>query len=292
MVNHQLHERRWRKQLSAQIDTSESVTLDLVYHVAHILKEALKCTAPSEDNNLDSSCSKENDIICISVSCTPEKTSQLPESSDNLESHFLSCSNKAVVEADDISECTSDVESTDPSVEEDNSLLIVVLGKLLEHIAESTRTSAYEVDFNQMVTRLTKRTRGKLSLPLPKTFKKIHIPIYKKLCQEFGSAKLVQAAMVSSDGTFEDALVKIFNSPPQISTRRATSWVTKVKRFFRMRTAKVSAVLEMSDESRDAAVSPPVSRNQNSPSVSIFSTIGRFLRKNFFCCISDGSADP
>ncbi|XP_071319933.1 uncharacterized protein [Trachinotus anak] len=184
---------------------------------------------------------------------------------------------------------------------QDRTFLAVFLGKLVEHIASSTKTSIFDVDFDRMLTRLKERTRGKLCSTLPQTVGKIHISVYKNLCLEFGSAKLLQAAMASGDGTFEDAVMKTLKMKLLKSTEKTSSFGKKVKKFFSRRDTKVSPSCEVSNASvsrhevidQDDGSGPlPPSNKQTRPAiVRMFCTVARFLRKPFACCTSEASQE-
>lgn len=88
---------------------------------------------------------------------------------------------------------------------------------------------------------------GELNSCLPHTDGNIHIPVCKELSREFGSAKLVQAAMVSAEETFVEAVVKILKAQLQKTTRDKASFVKKVRRFSCKRPKKMQLRLSKCD---------------------------------------------
>ncbi|XP_030577783.1 uncharacterized protein LOC115774572 [Archocentrus centrarchus] len=83
------------------------------------------------------------------------------------------------------------------------TFVTVVLAKLVEHIAANTRSSILNVDLDQLVYGVTRRTMGMLTFALPQRVHSLHISIYKKLCQIFGSKYVLQALMEAGDEEFE-----------------------------------------------------------------------------------------
>lgn len=159
------------------------------------------------------------------------------------------------------------------------AFLAAFLKKLTDHITESTDTSRLDVDLDTMLSRLRERAEGELRCTLPETVGNIHIPVYKKLCRQFGSAKLLQAAMMSTEGTFEEAVAKTLKAQLQKSTRERVSLLKTVRRFFHRRTSKVAP----SSSRKNTDTQPAI--------IKMFSSVARTMRKMFTCCISSGSKD-
>ncbi|XP_071348821.1 uncharacterized protein [Trachinotus anak] len=317
----------------------DSPTVEMVFLIATMLQSITGMPELPEDQGcVDSNCScccpeevtevqdfNEGDTIAELVSCSPETNVELTQSSDDQRpsSFPQDCCPVEFLEVQDFSyddaideavsflseRQSADVpahQSTKPSAssveelaQQDKTFLAVFLGKLVEHIADSTKTSIFDVDFDGMLTRLRERTRGKLCSTLPQTVGRIHISVYRKLCLEFGSAKLLQAAMASGDGAFEDAVLKTLKMKLLKSTEETSSFVKKVKRFFGRRHVKVSPASEVQNASvshhevldqDNGSTPPPPSDKQTRPAiVRMFSTVARFLRKPFASCISEAS---
>ncbi|XP_071320964.1 uncharacterized protein [Trachinotus anak] len=319
----------------------DSPTAKMVFLIANMLQSAAGMPESPEDQGcVDSNCScccsdevtevqdfNEENAIAELVSCTTETNIELTQSSDNQQPSSVpqGCRPVELLEVQDFSDedaideavtfisqrQNTDVpanQSAKPSArseeempQQEKTFLTAFLGKLVEHIASSTKTSIFDVDFDGMLTRLRERTRGKLCSTLPQTVGKIHISVYRNLCLEFGSAKLLQAAMASGDGTFEDAVMKTLKMKLLKSTEKTSSFGKKVKRFFSRRDTKVSPACEVSNASvsrhevidQDGGSGPlPPSHKQTRPAiVRMFSTVARFLRKPFACCTSEASQE-
>lgn len=79
----------------------------------------------------------------------------------------------------------------------DETFLAGFLGKLLDHITHSTETSALDLDFDGILKNL--RTVEETSFNLSQTVRNLNRAIFEKLWREFGSTKLLQAAIMSED---------------------------------------------------------------------------------------------
>lgn len=180
-------------------------------------------------------------------------------------------------EVTDVEEFWLEDSETVRTEEKLSAFLAAFLKKLIDHITDSTNTSRFDVDFDRMLSRLREWAVEELSCTLPETIGNIHIPVYKDLCRQFGSAKL-QAAMMSTEGTFEEAVVKILKAQLQKSTREKVGFLKTVRRFFSCR--------------RTSKVAPSPSRKKKRPGIIKKSSfVARTLRKMFTCCISNGSKD-
>ncbi|XP_056226111.1 uncharacterized protein LOC130165151 [Seriola aureovittata] len=219
----------------------------------------------------------------------------------NCEGHYPG----KVTDVEDLSDDDASVESlsvtperqskdlSDEFPQRDKTFLIVFLGKLVEHTADSTRTSIYDVDIDGILTGLRDRTGGKLHFTLPKKVGKTHIPVYRKLCREFGSARRLQAAMASNDVTFQDTLVKILKAQLQKSSGETSSFMERGRRFFHRRTTRVTPFYEGSDKPAshlEVIDSPPPNTRKRPAIIRMFSFMAKTLRKPFTSCIK-GSQD-
>ncbi|XP_044044098.1 uncharacterized protein LOC122872228 [Siniperca chuatsi] len=299
-VNHSLAVIRsvssWQSEEPAESETSnESHTDDMVYYIIHILK----CLINKDEHE------SPEDIECLgsdfSEGSIPDEVTDVEEFSAGDDEMICSVSE---AQSSDLSGCQS-VECPASSAEElpqrEKTFLTVFLGKLLDHIAHSTKTSVVDVDFDKMLECLWERTGREISAALSQNVGNIHIPIYKELCREFGCAKLLQAAMLSSDVTFEEAVARTLKAHLQKSSRKASSFVTKVGRFFSRKTRKVAPVCEINTSASHSEVinlektlengstPPPQRKQKRSAIMRMFSTAARILRKPFTSCISDGS---
>ncbi|GLD46710.1 uncharacterized protein AKAME5_000101700 [Lates japonicus] len=108
---------------------------------------------------------------------------------------------------------------------------------LLVRITKATRTFLSLGDFSDIIDHLANRMVQEyfgthtFMTPDEQTFEKIHKTLFKYLCQWFGSAEILQAAMISHDPAFENAVIHalkhhlIFSSPPPFKKGR-------IHRFF------------------------------------------------------------
>ncbi|XP_029308704.1 uncharacterized protein LOC115022043 [Cottoperca gobio] len=107
----------------------------------------------------------------------------------------------------------------------------------------------------------------------------IHIPVYKELCHQFGSAARLQADMVSKDGKFEEAVAKTLKAQLQKSSRKNISFMAKVKKTSCRKSRKVAPIIETN-----------TSRRQKFPAIRrMFASAAKFLRNLFSQCISAGT---
>ncbi|XP_030584909.1 uncharacterized protein LOC115780081 [Archocentrus centrarchus] len=98
-----------------------------------------------------------------------------------------------------------------PKCSIDEIFLRACLAKLIDHIAEKTHTSFANVDFHQIVTRVTERLVGEERYTTPQNVKNFHITIYKELCRKFRSKYVLQVLMETCDPAFVAALVVTLN---------------------------------------------------------------------------------
>ncbi|XP_059180226.1 uncharacterized protein LOC131959138 [Centropristis striata] len=163
--------------------------------------------------------------------------------------------------------------------------LSVFVCKLLDHIAHSTKTSAQDLDFDGIVKNLMK-ILGEKSFCLPQTVGNLHITIFKELCLEFGSAKQLCAAMICEGVVFEEAVAKELKR--QLQKASCPSFVTKVFRFFKIRSKKVVPIYEVNTSVSQSGVllengsTPLPQKKKKCPAIiGMFSAIAKILRKPF-----------
>ncbi|XP_054864701.1 uncharacterized protein LOC111566534 [Amphiprion ocellaris] len=118
------------------------------------------------------------------------------------------------------------------------TFLATFLWRLLDHIATETRTPI-PVDFYGMLVRLIESTEEELTSALPQTPSNLHVCIYKKLCQEFGSAEELLSAVASNPVAFEEAAARTLKAK-LAKSKKNVSFVKKVSRFFHKKTSKVT----------------------------------------------------
>ncbi|AWO95628.1 Hypothetical protein SMAX5B_003924 [Scophthalmus maximus] len=165
----------------------------------------------------------------------------------------------------------------------------VFLSKLLEHIAEATKTSLYASDYDGMLARVREKTVGKLGLlafVLPETVGRIHVRVYRELRREFGSAEWLQAVMVSDASVFEEAVVGALKAQLLEPKKEKGIFLKKVRKLLCRRSDKVphkckSALClecrplhEMLPEARRP-------RKRRPAVIRLFCRVGRFLRRCF-----------
>ncbi|KAM7366820.1 hypothetical protein PAMP_014764 [Pampus punctatissimus] len=168
----------------------------------------------------------------------------------------------------------------------EKSFLSVFLGKLLDHIAQSTETSVLDMDFDKICKDLRERLVGDTGFILPKTVGNLHHSIFETLCQEFGSAKQLHAAVISVNTEFAEAVTRALRS--QLKNSTEISFGNKVKKLCGGGKNKVvpvcdinmpaahCEVVHLDDNTR--LISP---EKQHSNISRIFSSMTKFLRKPF-----------
>ncbi|XP_059214482.1 uncharacterized protein LOC131992805 [Centropristis striata] len=267
-----------------ECETPESPTQDMVNHVFKILQRCLEKKflefpdrgAPGE---------------VLSLSPTPDKD-YTEESSMKAAEDSLSLSEQQSIDL-------TIVRSLSPtSVKQEfllgeTTFLAVFLGKLLDHIAHSTKTSVLEMDFDGILKNL-KKILGETSFPPPQTVGNLHLTIFKKLCVEFGSAKLLQTAIVSKGLVIEEVVAMELKRQLQKAT--CPSFATKVRRFFKRSSNKVSPASRVDTSVSHSEViqlengpTPLPQRKQKPAIIRMFCAMARILRKPFASCYSSRS---
>ncbi|GLD64829.1 uncharacterized protein AKAME5_001634200 [Lates japonicus] len=235
----------------------------------------------------------ENDAIVDSVvseDCCTDKEHEDISKNDVIVESVISEDCCTDEEPDDTCQDDAIAEPVPSLPQQDKTFLAVFLGKLVEHIAESTRTSICNVDFDGILTRMREKMVRESSSTLPQTVGEIHILIYRELCREFGSAMLLQAAMLSSDVAFEEAVLKFLKVQLQ---RNSEGLVKRMRRFFKKRSNRVSPACEGSnlsaskreDNNMENESTPPPVTSQRCPAIMrMFSSVARILKKPFTSC--------
>lgn len=247
---------------AAELERYTSDAEDMVFHIVHILR---RCKIAQR---YEMSCKDCPDSDYSDCSWSDEVT-------DEEEFYFADCTEEELSQ-------------------QDTAFLTAFLKKLIDHITNS-KTSRLNLDLDRMLSCLREKAVGELSYNLPTTVGNIHIPVCKKLTQQFGSAKLLQAAMMSNEGTFEEAVVKILKAQLQ-KTEENVSFLKKVRRSFCKRISKVAPLCE-----ENISVSPSEAINQDKeptltkkkcPAViKMLPPVARTLIQTLTCCISNGSKD-
>ncbi|KAI3358767.1 hypothetical protein L3Q82_014731 [Scortum barcoo] len=164
--------------------------------------------------------------------------------------------------------------------QQDETFLAVFLKNFLEHVAYTTTTSAFNKNFNGMLERLRKRTEKEKISSVAQNIEYLHILIFNKLCQIFGSPRLLQAAMLSRLEEFEDALTRTLIAQLR-KTPKKPSFLTKLRRFFCRKTCKVVPASEMKTSASHSQVTKEQSRQKTSTIRRLFSSTLRILRKPY-----------
>ncbi|KAE8284204.1 hypothetical protein D5F01_LYC17533 [Larimichthys crocea] len=111
----------------------------------------------------------------------------------------------------------------------EKSFLAVLLAKVLDHVTESTKTSILALDFDGILNNLIETVE---EASFPATCGKLHLSMYDNLRKEFGSAKLLQAAIMSEDLAFAEAFARELKTQLEKTSRKSPSFFTKLKSFF------------------------------------------------------------
>ncbi|KAI3361743.1 hypothetical protein L3Q82_001959 [Scortum barcoo] len=166
--------------------------------------------------------------------------------------------------------------------------LAVLIGKLLDHIADSTTTSIFDVDFNWILEQRFDEVSN-----VPQTVGNLHIRIYNELRRTFGSAKLIQAAMVSKHEMFADIAVRILKAQLHHSSR-TSGFITRAKRFIGRKKKRVAPACEKTTACHTEVINPenpsmpPPERKKKQPAIiKMFFSTARTLKKLFNFCIKN-----
>ncbi|XP_030578042.1 uncharacterized protein LOC115774775 [Archocentrus centrarchus] len=201
-------------------DIYSSPSAECILQMVHIIGKMFKSMLDGRERMEDGSCDK---VACPRCNCE-ECWCADPEDAEHVEQHstemlgLSDCSSES-------SDCMEDLDPEPAPQHSDHSeshhftsasshppcpeylingtFVTVVLAKLVDHIAANTRSSILNVDLDQLVYGVTRRTEGMLTFALPQRVQSLHISIYKKLCQIFGSKYVLQALMEAGDEEFE-----------------------------------------------------------------------------------------
>lgn len=152
-------------------------------------------------------------------------------------------------------------------------LVSLVLVKLLTRITEVTQTSLTLRDFSEIIEHLTdmavKEHFGTATFMTPddQTVEKMHKTLFGDLCRQFGSAKVLQAKMISHDPAFHNAVVQALKRHLIVSSPRPPKKCV-VRRFLsRVSTAiaqpfkacrRTKIYPESSDQAKDVVSQTPI----------------------------------
>ena len=256
----------------------------MAFVIAGILRKmflAPDCQGSQDTRSTELSCLEE--VRSLEYDSEDEQGSQSTDSSELSSLEEV----KSLEEDDDSEEDATEfsASSAEELPKREKTFLDVFLVELVELIADSTETSVFEVDFGGMMARLREKTAGELKSTLPQTVGNIPILIFKELCQEFGSAKLLQSAMVSSDMAFEEAVAELLKAKLQKSEGE-----TSVGGVSGKKTNKSCSGCEVLNE-ENGSTPPPERKKEHSAVFRMFSSMARILRRPFTCCSSSGSLD-
>ncbi|XP_061914705.1 uncharacterized protein LOC133657411 isoform X1 [Entelurus aequoreus] len=123
----------------------------------------------------------------------------------------------------------------------ENTFFTVLLWKLTDHIAHSNSKSVLEMDIDWMLAHIMSavvETHPNLLLNIGD----FHVHIYKDLCQEFGSKERLYFSMARSQAAFVEALARALRH--HLQAPKKTDFFTKIRAFFKKKTAKVSLAYE------------------------------------------------
>lgn len=296
-VNRSLAVIRCNRSTSSESETSSaSHTEDMVYYVIQILswcfsrKDSFELPNDEGSLNGDSYEGSSADEVTYVEEFIPEEPA-MPEMTCSLSDR------EGSVISGSLSVQRSVSSSAEEPPQQKKTFLAVFLGKLLDHICHSTKTSICDVDFDGMLERLGEKTVGELNSNLPQTVGDFHISIYEELCREFGSAKLLLAAMVSGDVAFEDAVARTLRGRLLKSSKKTVRFATKVRTILAKTTSKVSPDCETATSSSHSEVidlesgsTAPLTRKRKRPAFArIISFVARRMRKRFTCCSDHAS---
>ncbi|KAF1372635.1 hypothetical protein PFLUV_G00267950 [Perca fluviatilis] len=256
-------------------------TKHMVFHVANILS---RCVVRKYEIN------PPEELRLLSVS--PWASS--PDDEGKVEDFCLveSQSSELSVSVSSVSPATTKQELS----QGEKTFLAMFLGMLLDHIALSTKTSVMDLNFDGILKNLT-RTVEETGFTLPQTVGNLHCTIFKKLGLEFGSTKLLRAAIVSEGMAFEEAVARELRVQQEKAAHKKPSFVTNVRRIFRRRSNKVAPACEVDTFNSQVALleSESIPRHQKKQKgpviIGMLSAVARILKKPFTSCISRGSPD-
>ncbi|XP_034096490.1 uncharacterized protein LOC117562717 [Gymnodraco acuticeps] len=131
-------------------------------------------------------------------------------------------------------------------IKQHRTCLTVFLVKLLDHIAPPNQP-IYHTDFVGMVERLRMKTDTIRFATLLRTSENLHIPVYKDLVEQFGSAEEIQSAVRYKRAIFEKAVSTALNKNLWKCSEKTRS--SAVKRKTKKRVKQFSTDSEMNTSS-------------------------------------------
>ncbi|KAK1876347.1 E3 ubiquitin-protein ligase CSU1 [Dissostichus eleginoides] len=171
-------------------------------------------------------------------------------------------------------------------IKQHRTCLTVFLVKLLDRIATPNQT-IYHSDFEGMLERLRMKTDTIGFATLLRTRENIHIPVYKDLVKQFGSAEEIQSAIRYKSAIFEKAVSTTLKENLWKCSQKTRS--TAVRRKTKKRVKQLSTDSEMntssvSEEFEWVVGSTPLPQKKNKKKCLLCRMIGcvtKFFRKVF-----------
>lgn len=201
---------------SVEMEMSESLTKKTVRNICKMLTQ----------NVLERNCSE-----------TVNSGLSQASNQDEMSTEDSQCSDSSMIEMP--SNTPSSTEEELP--QEEKNFLSVLLTKLLDKITQSTKIAILAFDYDR-ISKLLMRTMGETSLP--PTCGNLPEDIFKKFCQKFGSARVVQATIIYDDIEFAEALARELKLQLEKMSQKPPSFFTKVGSFFRRTSNKVVPACE------------------------------------------------
>ncbi|KAG8008811.1 ORM1-like protein 3, partial [Nibea albiflora] len=106
----------------------------------------------------------------------------------------------------------------------EKTFLAVLLAKVVDHIAETTKTSILALDFDGILNKLIVTVE---ETNFPPTCGNLDLSMFDNLCKEFGSAKLLQAAIMSEDLAFAEAFSRELKTQLEKPSKKNPSFFSK-----------------------------------------------------------------
>ncbi|KAK5929606.1 hypothetical protein CgunFtcFv8_010826 [Champsocephalus gunnari] len=171
-------------------------------------------------------------------------------------------------------------------IKQHRTCLTVFLVKLLDHIATPSQT-IYHSDFEGMVERLRMKTDTIGFATLLRTRENIHVPVYRDLVEQFGSAEELQSAIRYKSAMFEKAVSTALKDKLWKCSEKTGS--TAVKRKTKKRVKQFSTDSEMntssmSEEFEMVVGSTPLPQKKNKKKCILchmVDCVAKFFRKVF-----------
>ncbi|KAL3045531.1 hypothetical protein OYC64_013740 [Pagothenia borchgrevinki] len=171
-------------------------------------------------------------------------------------------------------------------IKQHRTCLTVFLVKLLEHIAPPNQT-IYHSDFEGMVERLRMKTDTIGFATLLRTRENIHIPVYKDLVEQFGSAEDIQSAITYKSAVFEKAVSTALKEnlwKSSEKTRRTAVKSKTKKRVKQLSTDSEMNTSSVSEEFEVVVASTPLPQKKNKKKCILcrmIKCVTKFFRKVF-----------